>query len=96
MINKIGIVGGGNIGGVLAAEIVSRRLARNVALVDVKGPDLAAGKCLDIAEATPVYGSDVNIVGAKTYDILGRKGYSNISYLDAEISCKGEACTIKE
>jgi malate/lactate dehydrogenase len=72
MINKIGIVGGGNIGGVLAAEIVSRRLARNVALVDVKGPDLAAGKCLDIAEATPVYGSDVNIVGAKTYDILDR------------------------
>ncbi len=70
MINKIGIVGGGNIGGVLAAEIVSRRLARNVALVDVKGPDMAAGKCLDIAEAMPVYGSDVNIVGAKTYDIL--------------------------
>ena len=70
MINKIGIVGGGNIGGVLAAEIVSRRLARNVALVDVKGPDLAAGKCLDIAEATPVYGCDVNVVGAKTYDIL--------------------------
>ena len=32
----------------------------------------------------------------KTYDILGRKGYTNISYLDAEISCKGEACTIKE
>jgi len=33
---------------------------------------------------------------AKTYDILGRKGYTNVSYLDAEISCKGEQCTIKE
>jgi rhodanese-related sulfurtransferase len=32
----------------------------------------------------------------KTYDILGRKGYTNIAFLDAEISCKGEACTIKE
>lgn len=32
----------------------------------------------------------------KTYDILGRKGYTNVSYLDAEISCKGEACSIKE
>lgn len=32
----------------------------------------------------------------KTYDILGRKGYTNVSYLDAEISCKGETCTIKE
>jgi rhodanese-related sulfurtransferase len=32
----------------------------------------------------------------KTYDILGRKGYTNVSYLDAEISCKGEKCSIKE
>ncbi|MBA3057742.1 MAG: hypothetical protein KJ614_17180 [Gammaproteobacteria bacterium] len=32
----------------------------------------------------------------KTFDILGRKGYANVSYLDAEISCKGELCTIKE
>ena len=32
----------------------------------------------------------------KTYDILGRKGYTNVSYLDAEIACKGEACSIKE
>ena len=32
----------------------------------------------------------------KTFDILGRKGYTNVSYLDAEISCKGESCTIKE
>jgi rhodanese-related sulfurtransferase len=32
----------------------------------------------------------------KTFDILGRKGYANVSYLDAEIACKGEICTIKE
>ncbi|MCM2340688.1 rhodanese-like domain-containing protein [Rhodoferax sp.] len=32
----------------------------------------------------------------KTYDILGRKGYTNVAYLDAEISCKGETCVIKE
>lgn len=70
MINKIGIVGGGNIGGVCVSEIVNRGLARNVALVDVKEPDFAAGKCLDIAEATPVYSRDVNVVGSKSYDIL--------------------------
>jgi malate dehydrogenase len=70
MINKIGIVGGGNIGGVCVSEIVARGLAREVALVDVKEPDFAAGKCLDIAEATPVYGRDVRVIGAKTYDIL--------------------------
>ena len=32
----------------------------------------------------------------KTFDILGRKGYSNVSYLDAEVACKGDICTIKE
>lgn len=32
----------------------------------------------------------------KAYDILTRKGYSNVQYLDADISCKGESCTIKE
>ena len=32
----------------------------------------------------------------KAYDILSRKGYTNVAYLDAEISCKGETCTIKE
>ncbi len=70
MINKIGIVGGGNIGGVCVSEIVHRGLAREVALVDVKEPDFAAGKALDIAEATPVYGKDVRVIGSKTYEIL--------------------------
>ncbi len=70
MINKIGIVGGGNIGGVLASEIVNRGLARNVGLVDVAPPDFAKGKCLDIAEALPVYGRDVNLEGSKTYEVL--------------------------
>ncbi|GAB4212077.1 MAG: hypothetical protein Fur007_03660 [Rhodoferax sp.] len=32
----------------------------------------------------------------KTYDILGRKGYTNVRYLDAEVNCKGATCTIKE
>ena len=70
MINKIGVIGGGNIGGVLVHEIVSRRLARNVGLVDVKPPEFAKGKCLDIAEATPVFASDVNVEGSKTYEVI--------------------------
>jgi len=70
MINKIGIVGGGNIGGVLVSEIVSRRLARNVGLVDIVPPDFAKGKCLDIAEGTPTIGKDVNLEGSKTYEVL--------------------------
>ena len=70
MLNKIAVIGGGNIGGVLVHEIVSRKLARNVALVDVKEPDFAAGKCLDIAEGSPVIGSDVRVKGDKVYDVI--------------------------
>ena len=70
MINKIGIVGGGNIGGVLVAEIASRRLARNVALVDIKPPDFAKGKCLDIAEGTPTIGRDIACQGSKNFNVL--------------------------
>ncbi len=32
----------------------------------------------------------------KTHLILGRKGYNNVSYLDAEVSCKAGVCSIKE
>jgi malate dehydrogenase len=70
MIEKIGIVGGGNIGGVLLQEITQRSLAREVGLVDVAPPDLAAGKALDVAEGAPVLGSDVRIVGGKDYRVL--------------------------
>jgi malate dehydrogenase len=70
MIDKIAVIGGGNIGGVCVAEVASRRLARKVALVDVKEPDFAKGKCLDIAEGTPVIGSDTLLEGSKTYEVL--------------------------
>jgi malate dehydrogenase len=69
MLNKIAVIGGGNIGGVLVQEIADRRLARAVGLVDVKGPDLARGKCLDIAEGLPVIASDVRVEGSKEYDV---------------------------
>jgi malate dehydrogenase len=70
MLKKIGLIGGGNIGGVLAQEIFQRKLAATVALVDVKGPDVAKGKCLDIAEGTPIIGSDVKFEASKTYEVL--------------------------
>ncbi|MFQ5604470.1 MAG: malate dehydrogenase [bacterium] len=70
MLKKIAIIGGGNIGGVLVQEIVRRRLARQVALVDVKGPDLAKGKTLDIAEGSPVISSDIVAQGCKEYDVI--------------------------
>ncbi len=70
MLNKIAVIGGGNIGGVVVQEAVSRKLARNVALVDVKPPEFAQGKCLDIAEGSPVIGSDIRVEGSKEYGVI--------------------------
>jgi malate dehydrogenase len=70
MLNKIAVIGGGNIGGILVLELVRRRLARNVALVDVKGPELAKGKVLDILEGSPVLPADINVEGSKEYDVV--------------------------
>jgi len=70
MVNKIGLVGGGQIGGVLLAEIVERRLAREVGLVDIKPPAMAEGKCLDVIEGSPVIRSDVNYVASKDFSAL--------------------------
>jgi len=86
MINKIGLVGGGFIGGVLAQEIAQRRLAREVGLVDpapfvnpsdppdrqevVKKQSVSKGKCLDIAEGSPIISRDVRMVGSKDYSAI--------------------------
>jgi malate dehydrogenase len=70
MLNKIGLIGGGNIGGVLMQEIVKRKLAREVAMVDIKDPDLAKGKALDIAEGSATIGVNVRCHGGKTYDVI--------------------------
>jgi len=70
MLNKIGLIGGGNIGGVLMQEIVRRKLAREVALVDIKDPELAKGKALDIAEGSSTLGVNVRCIGGKTYDVI--------------------------
>ena len=70
MLNKVAVIGGGNIGGVLVQELVRRRLARNVALMDVKDPELAKGKVLDILEGSPVLPADVKVEGSKEYDVI--------------------------
>ncbi|MEW5763667.1 MAG: malate dehydrogenase [Acidobacteriota bacterium] len=86
MLNKIGLIGGGFIGGVLTQEIAQRRLAREVGLVDpapMAGPNdpperqevlkkqsVAIGKCLDIAEGLPTISRDIKLVGSKDYSAL--------------------------
>jgi malate dehydrogenase len=86
MLNKIGVIGGGYIGGVLAQEIASRRLSREVGLSDpapfvnpedpperqevTKKQSVSIGKCLDISEGLPTINSDVRLVGSKDYSSI--------------------------
>jgi malate dehydrogenase len=86
MLNKIGLIGGGYIGGVLAQEIAQRGLAREVGLTDPApfvNPDdpperqevqakqsVAKGKLLDIFEGLPTIRKDVRCVGSKDYSAV--------------------------
>jgi malate dehydrogenase len=67
---KIALIGGGQIGGVLAQLCALRELGDVVLFDIVEG--LPQGKTLDIAEAAPVDGFDVTLKGTNSYeDIKG-------------------------
>src|SRR5512136_861531 len=67
---KIALIGGGQIGGVLAQLCALRELGDVVMFDIVEG--LPQGKMLDIAEAAPVDGYDVSLKGTNSYaDIAG-------------------------
>ncbi len=63
---KIAIIGGGQIGGVLAQLCALRELGDVVLFDIVEG--MPQGKCLDIAEASPVDGFDVSLKGTNRYE----------------------------
>jgi malate dehydrogenase len=68
--SKIALIGGGNIGGVLAQEAAFRELGDVVLFDVVEG--LPQGKALDMAEGAPVLGADARITGTNDYkDIAG-------------------------
>jgi len=67
---KIALIGGGQIGGVLAQLIAQRQLG-DVVLYDIV-EDMPQGKTLDIAEASRIDGFDVIVKGTNDYkDIEG-------------------------
>ena len=68
--SKISLIGGGNIGGVLAQEAAYRELGDVVIFDVVEG--LPQGKALDMAEGAPILGADAAIRGTNRYeDIAG-------------------------
>jgi len=64
--SKVTVVGAGNVGATTAQRIAEAGLA-DVVLVDIV-EGLPQGKALDLAEAAPVVGHDVAIVGSNAYD----------------------------
>ena len=63
---KIALIGGGNIGGVLAEQAAYRELGDVVIFDVVEG--LPQGKALDMAEGAPLAGSDAKIEGTNRYE----------------------------
>jgi malate dehydrogenase len=62
---KLALIGGGNIGGVLAQEITYRELGDVVIFDVIDG--MPQGKALDMAEGAPLLGSDAKVEGANDY-----------------------------
>jgi malate dehydrogenase len=63
---KIALIGGGNIGGVLAEQAAYRELG-DVVMFDVV-EDMPQGKTLDIAAGAPLMGSDARLSGTNSYE----------------------------
>ena len=66
MRKKITLIGAGQIGGTLAHLIALKELG-DVVLFDV-AEGIAKGKALDIAQSSPVSGSNVNLIGTNNYE----------------------------
>jgi malate dehydrogenase len=67
MVNKITVVGAGNVGATTAQRVAEKELARTVVLVDVV-EGIPQGKGLDQWQSAPIEGYDSRIVGTNGYD----------------------------
>lgn len=67
MVNKITVVGAGNVGATAAQRIAEKELARTVVMVDV-AEGLPQGKGLDQWQSAPIEGFDSRVIGTNGYD----------------------------
>ncbi len=65
---RITIIGAGQVGST-AAHLIAKKELGNLVLVDIDA-DMARGKALDIAEAGPVDGFDVDVLGTDDYGAI--------------------------
>jgi malate dehydrogenase len=67
MVNKITVVGAGNVGATTAQRLAEKELAKLVVMVDVV-EGVPQGKGLDQWESAPIEGFDSRIIGSNGYD----------------------------
>jgi malate dehydrogenase len=67
MVNKITVVGAGNVGATTAQRLAEKALAKVVVMVDVV-EGVPQGKALDQWESAPIEGFDSRVIGTNGYD----------------------------
>ncbi len=67
MVNKITVVGAGNVGATTAQRIAEKELARRVVMVDV-AEGVPQGKALDQWQSAPIEGFDARVIGSNGYE----------------------------
>jgi malate dehydrogenase len=67
MVNKITVVGAGNVGATAAQRVAEKELARTVVMVDV-AEGIPQGKALDQWQSAPIEGFDSRVIGTNGYD----------------------------
>ncbi len=67
MVNKITVVGAGNVGATTAQRVAEKQLARTVVMVDVV-EGVPQGKGLDQWESAPIEGFDSRVIGTNGYE----------------------------
>ena len=66
MVNKITVVGAGNVGATTAQRLAEKSLARTVVMVDV-AEGIPQGKGLDQWQSAPIEGFDSRVIGSNGY-----------------------------
>jgi malate dehydrogenase len=67
MVNKITVVGAGNVGATTAQRVAEKELARTVVMVDVV-EGVPQGKGLDQWQSAPIEAFDARVIGSNGYD----------------------------
>ncbi|HVS59551.1 MAG TPA: malate dehydrogenase, partial [Gemmatimonadaceae bacterium] len=67
MVNKITVVGAGNVGATTAQRLAEKELARTVVMVDVM-EGIPQGKALDQWQSAPIEGFDSRVIGTNGYE----------------------------